>query len=77
MSDFSDTSSVSDTRGLMEEKDDGKPRSSIPMTSFNFINSIIGSGIIDWHEAKLSRGETVTMQDCHEVKLSRGKTVTG
>ncbi|KAK0057372.1 putative sodium-coupled neutral amino acid transporter 11 isoform X1 [Biomphalaria glabrata] len=46
MSDFSDTSSVSDTRGLMEEKDDGKPRSSIPMTSFNFINSIIGSGII-------------------------------
>ncbi|BFZ00986.1 hypothetical protein BsWGS_04025 [Bradybaena similaris] len=46
MSDFSDTSSVSDTRGLVEEKDDGKSRSSIPMTSFNFINSIIGSGII-------------------------------
>ncbi|XP_012943487.1 putative sodium-coupled neutral amino acid transporter 11, partial [Aplysia californica] len=46
MSDISEASSVSDTRGLMEEKDDGKPRSSIPMTSFNFINSIIGSGII-------------------------------
>ncbi|GFN75345.1 sodium-coupled neutral amino acid transporter 11 [Plakobranchus ocellatus] len=46
MSDMSETSSVSDTRGLMEEKEDGKPRSSIPMTSFNFINSIIGSGII-------------------------------
>ncbi|KAK3771301.1 hypothetical protein RRG08_024378 [Elysia crispata] len=46
MSDMSEASSVSDTRGLMEEKEDGKPRSSIPMTSFNFINSIIGSGII-------------------------------
>ncbi|XP_067648813.1 putative sodium-coupled neutral amino acid transporter 11 [Haliotis asinina] len=46
VSDFSETSSVSDTRQLVEEKDDGKPRSNIPMTSFNFINSIIGSGII-------------------------------
>ncbi|XP_070211959.1 putative sodium-coupled neutral amino acid transporter 11 [Littorina saxatilis] len=45
-SDFSETSSVSDMRHLVEEKEDGKQRSSIPMTSFNFINSIIGSGII-------------------------------
>ncbi|XP_076461136.1 putative sodium-coupled neutral amino acid transporter 11 isoform X2 [Babylonia areolata] len=46
-SDFSETSSVSDMRQLVEEKGgDGKQRTSIPMTSFNFINSIIGSGII-------------------------------
>lgn len=37
---------MSDMRQLVEEKEDGKQRSSIPMTSFNFINSIIGSGII-------------------------------
>ncbi|XP_021367109.1 putative sodium-coupled neutral amino acid transporter 11 isoform X3 [Mizuhopecten yessoensis] len=46
MSDFSETSSMGDTRQLVEEKDDGRVRSNIPMTSFNFINSIIGSGII-------------------------------
>ncbi|XP_041365404.1 putative sodium-coupled neutral amino acid transporter 11 [Gigantopelta aegis] len=46
LSDFSETSSISDTRHLVEDKDDGKPRSNMPMTSFNFINSIIGSGII-------------------------------
>lgn len=33
-------------RQLVEEKEDSKQRTSIPMTSFNFINSIIGSGII-------------------------------
>ncbi|KAJ8313756.1 hypothetical protein KUTeg_008317 [Tegillarca granosa] len=47
-SDFSETSSVGDTRQLVEDKskeNDGS-RSNIPMTSFNFINSIIGSGII-------------------------------
>ncbi|XP_033761730.1 putative sodium-coupled neutral amino acid transporter 11 isoform X2 [Pecten maximus] len=46
MSDFSETSSMGDTRQLVEEKDDGRLRSNIPMTSFNFINSIIGSGVI-------------------------------
>ncbi|KAK3108965.1 hypothetical protein FSP39_019864 [Pinctada imbricata] len=47
-SEASEMSTVSDTRHLVEEKakDDGKFNSSLPMTSFNFINSIIGSGII-------------------------------
>ncbi|KAL3831322.1 hypothetical protein ACJMK2_023088 [Sinanodonta woodiana] len=46
-SDFSETSSMSESRHFF---DDGKKadadQSNIPMTSFNFINSIIGSGII-------------------------------
>ncbi|XP_052245865.1 putative sodium-coupled neutral amino acid transporter 11 isoform X2 [Dreissena polymorpha] len=46
-SDFSDTSSVSESRHLFEdERRADQDQSSIPMTSFNFINSIIGSGII-------------------------------
>ncbi|ESO96221.1 hypothetical protein LOTGIDRAFT_174955 [Lottia gigantea] len=45
-SQFSDTSSIGDTRQLVEEKDDGQPKSGIYTASFNFINSIIGSGII-------------------------------
>ncbi|XP_050418554.1 putative sodium-coupled neutral amino acid transporter 11 isoform X1 [Patella vulgata] len=45
-SQFSDTSSIGDTRQLVEEKDDGRPRSGMYVTSFNFINSIIGSGVI-------------------------------
>ncbi|KAL5007098.1 hypothetical protein ScPMuIL_015904 [Solemya velum] len=46
MSDLSETSSVSDTHHLVESKEDDRLLSNIPMTSFNFINSIIGSGII-------------------------------
>lgn len=45
-SDFSETSSVSDMKHLVEDKDEDKQTSGIPMTSFNFINSIVGSGII-------------------------------
>lgn len=46
-SDFSDTSSVSESRHLFEDDRQGdKEQTNVPMTSFNFINSIIGSGII-------------------------------
>ncbi|XP_052803329.1 putative sodium-coupled neutral amino acid transporter 11 [Mya arenaria] len=45
-SDFSDTSSMSESRHLFEDDTANKIQSSVPMTSFNFINSIIGSGII-------------------------------
>ncbi|KAL4221915.1 hypothetical protein ACF0H5_017967 [Mactra antiquata] len=46
-SDFSDTSSVSESRHLFEDDRHGdKEQTNVPMTSFNFINSIIGSGII-------------------------------
>jgi len=44
-SDFSDTSSVSESRHLFEDER-AKGQSNVPMTSFNFINSIIGSGVI-------------------------------
>jgi hypothetical protein len=38
---------TSDTKQLVElDRKDDALRGNIPMTSFNFINSIIGSGII-------------------------------
>lgn len=48
MSDASSISGMSESSQLVNEpaKDDGKLRSNIPMTSFNMINSIIGSGVI-------------------------------
>ncbi|KAJ8314174.1 hypothetical protein KUTeg_008735 [Tegillarca granosa] len=61
-SDFSETSSVGDTRQLVEDKskeNDGS-RSNIPMTSFNFINSIIGSGIIAMISYNVIIGDTIT-----------------
>ncbi|XP_060581490.1 putative sodium-coupled neutral amino acid transporter 11 isoform X2 [Ruditapes philippinarum] len=46
-SDFSDTSSMSESKHLFEdERQSDKEQTNVPMTSFNFINSIIGSGII-------------------------------
>lgn len=46
-SDFSDTSSMSESKHLFEdERQMDKEQTNVPMTSFNFINSIIGSGII-------------------------------
>ncbi len=39
-------SSKSDLHQLQDVSEEEKNRSSIPMASFNFINSIIGSGII-------------------------------
>ena len=46
-SDYSETSSVSESRHLFaDDSSDNKGQSNVPMTSFNFINSIIGSGII-------------------------------
>ncbi|XP_014791284.1 putative sodium-coupled neutral amino acid transporter 11 [Octopus bimaculoides] len=48
MSDASSISGMSESSQLVAEpaKDDGKLRNNIPMTSFNLINSIIGSGVI-------------------------------
>ena len=47
-SEFSETSSMSESKHLFSAEDgkDNKDQSNVPMTSFNFINSIIGSGII-------------------------------
>ena len=46
-SEASEMSYNSDTKQLVElERKDDVLRGSIPMTAFNFINSIIGSGII-------------------------------
>lgn len=45
---FSETSSIGDTKQLVtdEPEKDDKSRSGIPMTSFNMVNSIVGSGVI-------------------------------
>lgn len=46
-SDISETSSVSESKHLFQDEQlDNNGQTNLPMTSFNFINSIIGSGII-------------------------------
>ena len=56
-SDYSETSSVSESRHLFaDDSSDNKGQSTVPMTSFNFINSIIGSGIIGKLNPYLTNG---------------------
>ncbi|VDI61351.1 Hypothetical predicted protein [Mytilus galloprovincialis] len=45
---FSETSSIGDTKQLVTDEGDknGQEQSSMPMTSINMINSIVGSGVI-------------------------------
>lgn len=43
---FSETSSIGDTKQLVTDEKQDQEQSSIPMTSINMINSIVGSGVI-------------------------------